>query len=150
MLSQHHPHRFSADFVDYAAPDCVLGQQPNRPTRPTVGWRPTHQSHDRSLLAAVELGLIAMIEPWLLAQCVLETARQVAMRDARNLATVRTERHRDRTQAHAPIQHQQGLHAPPDTVRPLFACATPTAQLATVCRRQLQPLVPTRCLHPPL
>ena len=150
MLSQHHSNRLSADLIDNAAPDRLLGDQPNRPACPTVGWWPAHQSHQRSLLTAVEHGLVTMVEPRLFAQRMLKAAGQVAVRDTRDLTPIRSQRSRGRLQAHAPIQHQQGLHPSPNAISPLLAGAAPTTQLAAVSRRQLQPLEPTDWLHPPL
>ena len=150
MLSQDDSNRLAADLIHYAPPNGVLREQPNRPTSPTIGRRAAHESHQRSLLTAVELGLVTVIEPRFLAQCVLEAAGQVAMRDARDLAPVRPKRSRCCLQAHAPVQHQQGLHPSPDAIGPLLASTAAATQLAAVRRRQLQTLEPTDRLHPPL
>jgi hypothetical protein len=150
VLGQNHPNRFSAYLVDHAASHRVLGQQPNRPTPSPFGRRTAHQRHQRRFLAAVQLWLVHAIEALILAQRMLQPTLHIAVRDPRDLASVRTQRRSRCGQRHAPIQHQQRLDATPDSCRPLLACAAPPTQLPPISRRQLQPFKPLPCLHPPL
>jgi hypothetical protein len=126
MLRQNHSDGLPADFVDDSASDCVVRQQANRPSRSALGRRAAYQGHDRRLLAAVQLWLVAMIQARLFAECVLETALLVAPGDAGNLAPVRAHGLCRRGQGHAPVQHQQRLDPSPDPCRPLLACSVPS------------------------
>jgi len=132
VLGQNYAHRFAAYRVDHTASHRVLGQQPNRPTRSPFRRRTAHQRHQRRLLAAVQLRLVHAIEPPLFAERVLEPTFKVAVRDPRDLAPVRTQRRRRRGHRHPAVQHQQRLDAPPDSGRPLLACAPPSFQLPPV------------------
>ena len=86
MLCQDHPHRFATDFVDHAAFDGVLGEQPNCPPRATVRRRPAHQRDQRCFLSAVQLQLAS--RPRLLAERVVQATSQITLGYSRNLTRV--------------------------------------------------------------
>jgi hypothetical protein len=150
VFGKNHAHRFAADLVDDSAFDRVLGHQSHRPARSTRRWWTADQCDQRCLLAAIQLRLVHPIQARLFAQCVIEATFRVAARDTRNLAPVRAQRLRRRAQRLALVQHQQGLHATPDSRRPLLARPAPSPQLAPIGLRQFQSLKALRSLHPPL
>ena len=150
MLSQDHSDGFAADSIDHPASNGVLGEQADCPAcTPLRRWT-ADQSHQRSLLGAVQFRLVLAAHSWLLAQSVVEALLDVAMRDARHLAPIRTERGGGRVQSHASVQHQQRLHPSPDSCRALLTGTLPAMKLPAVPYRQPQPLEPFCPFHPSL